>query len=172
MRAVKITAPYKQHCPIGDGAAIQSYFCSWQFDSSCSYVDFPFKLLSKYNENKTFRYTRFSTTLEERIPSCAPVNGRMSFPIKDTICEPWCIPFKRPKLLFLTTLNFHGIFRVLSLCLCNKSNYSSILIGSHLWSIKGQTLRWHHYNKHIPSGFFLMERVTSKGLLFFFTRGK
>ena len=33
----------------------------------------------------------------------------------------------------------------------NNSSYSPILIGSHLWSSRGQTQRWLHYNKHFPS---------------------
>ena len=118
--SVEITAPYKQHCVIRD--CMLGHCC--QFDSSYSHVDFPFKLLSTYNikKKKHFDIRGFQIRLEQIIPSCAPVNGLMSSPMKDTICEPWCNHLKRSKLLFLiitklTTLNFQSVFPVLYLCL-------------------------------------------------------
>jgi len=63
--------------------------------------------------------------------------------------------------LFRVLPNFH---ECLSNLLYNKPSYSRILIGSRLWSIRGQIHHWRHRDKVFASAF--SERILSTPAIF------
>ena len=56
--------------------------------------------------------------------------------------------------------------------LYNIPSYSRILIGSRLWSIRGQTHDWRHHNKVFPSAVLKWRKVLRIRIIFYVTAQK
>jgi len=68
--------------------------------------------------------------------------GKKPFDISSNIFKCWLLLF-----------SLIWIFFNKDTILYNKPSYSHILIGSRLWSIRGQTHDWCHHHKVFPSAF-------------------